>query len=209
MLDAEARAAWASADVYSERLAATLRVAARTQILAERAEAYDVDPVYAILLDLAPYWEASVSASKDLGGTFTAEAGGQVRRLYDENDRGDFNHDFSRVYATLTAHDVPRCGVTLSATGEWWRTEDGDDVAAFGFEAAWRPSECFRTSAGVDYSLYRTDLYAATERFDSYGGFVRARWRASPSWEWDGSVRLEDDDFDTVLTVNLAVRFDF
>jgi len=209
MLNEDARVAWGSADLYSSRLDATFRGSFRTQISQEKAQAYDIDPYYAILLTLEPYWEATLSVSKDVGRCVTVEAGGQVRRLYDQDDEGDFNHDFSRVWATISATDWPAYGWTPAVTGEWWRTEDGDDVAAAGFELAWRPSDCFRASAGVDYSLYRTDLYAVDERFDSYGAYVRARWRSSWRWEWDGSLRVEDDDFDTVVTLNLAVRFEF
>jgi outer membrane receptor protein involved in Fe transport len=61
----------------------------------------------------------------------------------------------------------------------------------------------------VDYSLYRTDLYAAAERYHNYGYYLRARWRPSPRWELDAGVRLDSDDFDDYLTLNLLARWEF
>jgi hypothetical protein len=208
-LDEHPRVAWGSLDVFAPRWDATFRGAFRSQLHSEKEEAYDIDPYYAILLDLEPYWEATLSASKGLGRIWSIEAGGQVRRLYDEDDQGDFNHDFTRAYATLAARDWPRCGWGVALTGEWWHTEDDEDVAAAGFEVDWRPSPRWRASAGLDYALYRTDVYAAEERYDSWGWFVRARYRPSPRWEYSGSVRLETDDFDEYLTVDLAARWEF
>jgi hypothetical protein len=207
-LDDEPRVAWASADLLAPRLDATVRGAVRTQILSEKAQAYDIDPYYAILLEYEPYWEASLSASKGLGRVWAVEAGGQVRRLYDEDDRGDFNHEFTRAYATVSAKDWPARGLGVAVTGEGWRAEDGEDIGAVGFEVEWKPGGCWRATAGMDYALYRTDLYAAEERYDSYGWFLRARWRSS-RWEWDGSLRLDTDDFDTYVTANLSLRFEF
>ena len=45
----------------------------RFQTLKEREQAYDVDPYFAILLDLEPYWEATLSGSKGFGLATTVE----------------------------------------------------------------------------------------------------------------------------------------
>ena len=39
--------------------------------------------------------------------------------------------------------------------------------------------------------------------------YLRARYRPRTSWEFDGGLRLDDDDFDTIWTVNLAARYLF
>jgi hypothetical protein len=208
-LDEDPREAWGSFDLVVPRWAATFRGAFRTQILSEREQAYDIDPYFAILLDLEPYWDASVSASKALGPCVSVEAGAQVRRLYDDDDEGVFNREFTRAYATLATEGRPWRGLGLAVTGEWWSAEDGEDVLAAGFEATWRSGGRWRASAGMDYALYRTDLYAAAERYDAYGWFLRARYRPSACWELDGSLRLDADDFDTYLTVNVSARWEF
>lgn len=208
-LDEEPRRAWGSFDAHAPACDLSVRGSLRTQILTERREAYDVDPFFAVLLDLEPYWEASLSASKGLGDVWTVEAGGQARRLFDRGDRGTFNHDFSRAYATVSARDLPWRCVGLAVTGEWWRSEDGEDVGSFGFEADWRPAGPLRLTAGIDYALYRTDLFTASERYDSYGAFVRARYTDTSGRLWTGSLRADTDDYDVYWTVDLAVRIEF
>ena len=208
-LDADPRRAWGSFDAVSPATGATVRGSFRAQILSEHEQPYDVDPYFAILLDREPFWDATLSASKDLGCVWSVEAGGRVRRLFDRADRGTFNHDFSRAYLTLSARDLPLRCLSLAATGEWWRSEDGEDVGAFGFEAEWKPQGPLRLSAGIDYSLYRTDLFTASERYDSYGAYLRARYTGPSGWGWTTSLRADTDRYDTYWTVDFAVRIEF
>jgi hypothetical protein len=209
MLDEDLRQAWGSADLAIARLDATVRGSVRVQPLKEREQAYDVDPYFAILLDLEPYWEATLSASKGLGPATTVEAGVHLRRLADEDDEGDFNHEFTRLWATATRR-VGRCrDVSVAVTGEWWSAEEGEETAAAGFEVDWRPSPRWRARAGMDYALWRTDLYAAEERTDSYGWYARATYRPGNRWEGDAALRLDTDDYDTYVTFQFAVRWEF
>jgi hypothetical protein len=196
-------------DAALPRWDASVRGSFRVQMLAENEQAYDVDPYFAILTELHPYWEASASASKAFGALSAVEAGAHVRRLQDEDDEGDYNHDFTRGWLTLSRWSDPCRRFGVSATGEWWSTGDGEDVGAAGFAVDWRPGERWRASAGVDYSLWRSDLYAARERYDSYGVFVRARWRPTARWEGDASVRYDTGDEEDVLTVQLTARWEF
>jgi hypothetical protein len=208
-LDEEARKAWGSFDWFVPRWAASFRGTLHVQILSEEEQAYDIDPYYAILLDLQPYWDLGLSASKELGRCASVEAGVQLRRLFEDDDEGAFNHEFTRVYGTLATQHRPWYGLGLAVTGEWWSAEDTEDVVAAGFEVDYRPGGRWRWTAGMDYALYRTDLYAAEERYDSYGWYLRARYDPSPRWHLDGRLRVDTDDFDTYLTVDLAALWEF
>lgn len=208
-LDAEPRRASVSLDAYLARYDATLRAALFTQILNEREQVYDIDPYFAILIDQAPYWDARLSAGKGLTRCLHLEGGLHTRKLYDQADQGVFNREFVTVYGTLSSKGWPWNSLGLALTGEWWSAEAQEDVFALGFEADWRSGRRWRFTAGTDYSLYRTDFYAAAERYHNYGWYLRTRWQPRACWELDGSVRVDDDDFDTYLTVTLAARYEF
>lgn len=207
-LDLDPRVAWGTFNGTWPRHDVAVRGSVRTQILAEKETVYDLDPYYAILLELEPYWEAQLSVSKGLGRVWAVELGGQVRSLYDDDDVGDFNHEFARLYGTLSARDWGASGWSVALTGEWYSTDDGEDIGAAGFEVE-RRRGCWRWTGGIDYALYRTDIYAVEERFDSYGAYLRVRYRPRNRWELDGSLRVDEDDFDTYVTLNLALRYEF
>ncbi len=208
-LDDEPRRASLAGDVFLPRIDATLRAALFTQILHEREQVWDLDPYFAILIDQAPYWDLRVSASKGLSRCLTLEAGVHARALYDQDDETTFNREFVTVHGTLASRGWPWRGLGLALTGEWWSAEDAEDVFAAGFEVDWRRGTRWRFTGGMDYSLYRTDLYAAEERYDDYGWYLRARYKPRARWELDGSLRLDTDDFDTYLTASMAVRYEF
>jgi hypothetical protein len=192
---------------FSPRYDATIRGSFRSQLEWENSLVYDLDPYYAIEQSLAPYWDAHLAVAKALSSCFTLEVGGTGRGLWDDADKGTFNREFARVYATLSADAWPTSCWSLALTADYWAGHD--HVFAGGFEATWKPGGRFRLDAGVDYSLWRTDLYTATERFDSWGGHVRATWAFNSCWKADLSVRVEDDDIDTFVTVQAGVRFEF
>jgi hypothetical protein len=208
-IDDDPRRAWGSLDAYVASIDASVRAFARVQILDEKQEVYDLDPYHAIVLDQEPYWETSLSVSKGIGCASTLEAGLHVRRLFDEDDEGTFNHDFTRAWATFGTAPWGRRGVELSVTGEGWWSGDGEDFGAVGFEAAWAPSPCFRGAVGLDYALYRTDLFTETETEDSYEVYVRARRRLSPHWELGGTLRAEFDRYDTYGTIDVSLGYLF
>jgi hypothetical protein len=203
-LDEDPRRAWGSFDVYSTRMDATLRGSLRTQILSEKAQAYDVDPYFAILSDLEPYWEASLGVEGIRAGRSRRGAGPTPLR---RGHRAPSTTTSRTLTSSLGAGWPSRPWSRRDE--EWWRSEDGEEIGAMGFEAEWKPSVRWRVVAGVDYSLYRTDLYTASERYDSYGGYVRVRHRPTPRWEWAASLRIDTDDYDTYETVDLAVRWEF
>jgi hypothetical protein len=185
----------------------TVRGSARSQLGREHALVFDVDPYFAVVQTLEPYWDAHLAASKGIGECFSAEAGVTLRRLWDEDDEGTFNREFERLHATLSTWRWPARSLSLAVTGEWWWSHD--EATSIGFEAEWKPSRCLKVVLGTDYALYRTDLYTNSERLDSRGWYLRASYGTSERWKADLSVRIEDDDFDTYATIQGGVRFEF
>lgn len=193
---------------FSPRTATTVRGTFRAQLERENELVYDLDPYYAILLALEPYWDGHLAVAKSLSDCVTVEVGGTARRLFDGDDEGVFNREYFRAFATLTLDGRPTSCWTFSWTADYWEADD-EHTFGGGFEARYRPSDRFRVTAGLDYALWRTDLYTASERFDAWGGYVKVTWAPSGCWKADLSVRVDDDDEDTYLTVNLGLRYEF
>lgn len=193
---------------FSPRTSTTVRGTFRAQLERENELVYDLDPYYAILLALEPYWDAHLAAAKSLSDCVTVEVGGTARQLFDGDDEGVFNREFLRAFASLTLEGRPTSCWTFSWTVDYWEADE-DHTFGGGFEARYRPSDRFRFTAGLDYALWRTDLYTASERFDAWGGYVKVAWAPSGCWKAELSVRVDDDDEDTYLTVNLGLRYEF
>jgi hypothetical protein len=207
-VDDDPRELGLSGTAFAPRLNATFRGSFRTQLEQENALAYDLDPYYAIEQTLQPYWDAHFAVSKALSDCTTVEVGATGRALYDDDDEGTFNREFGRFYATLSLDGWPRTCWSFALTGDYWVAQD-EDTFAGAFEARYKPSDVLRLVAGVDYALYRTDVYTANERIDSWNGYVKATYAPWGRWKFDLAVRLEDDDVDTFVTVQAGARFEF
>jgi len=184
-----------------------IRGSFRSLLEEQNALVYDIDAYTAIEQTLFPYWDGHLSASKGFQNRVTVEGGVTARGLWSASDEGTFNREFVRLYATVSRADWPRRDVTLSLTGEYWASHD--DVFSGGFDATWKPSTCFRLSAGLDYALYRTDIYTDTERYDSYGAYARVTFVPARSWKADVTLRFEDDDAGTFFTLQAGLGYDF
>ncbi len=207
-LNEEPRRWGVSFDTYAAPWDASFRGRFESQMLREKQTAYDIDPYFAILETLQPYWDLHLSASKGVGDHVIVEAGGDARRLWRESDQGTFNREFDRGFVTLSTVDWPSCGVGLYVTGEVWDSE-GQRLKDVEGGLDWKPSRCWRFSAGTDYALWRTDLFATAERFDSRGYYIRVVHTPSELWRFDLSLRYEHDSLDDYWTVQAGVRRSF
>lgn len=188
----------------------SVRASFRSQLDDEEATVYDIDPYYAILQELEPYWDGQVAVAKGLGGRWTVEAGVAARELWDQDDEGTFNREYERIWATVSSWRWPCRDVHVALTGEFWHDQSIDQwTESVGGEVEWNPSSRFRLVGGMDYALYRTDIYADAERYDNYGYYLKARYRPNDRWNLDLSVRIDDDDYDTYVTIWAGVGYEF
>ena len=178
-----------------------------SQLESQKAQVYSVDPYFAITETLEPYWDALISASKCFGEHVSVEGGGNVRHLWDSADQGQFNREYERVWATVNAANWPSRNWSAWVTGDWYAGDD--QVGAFGVGVEWKPTKCWRWTAGTDYQLWRTNFYTSTDDYDSRLFYVRGWYTPNDRWRFDTSIQVEDDKMDTFLTFWLGVRFTF
>ena len=167
----------------------------------------ELDPYFAVIQQLERYWTGTFAVTKGIGCFFFVEAGASMRKLFDDTEEGVYNHSFERYHLTLSSDDWLCKGLLLSATGEHW--ESDDNYQSFAFEAEYRCSKKLRFRAGTDYALYRFDLYAAEERQSVQGYYAEVRFKPSRDWRLHLRVRVEDDAFDTYVTVRTGFDLEF
>lgn len=170
--------------------------------------AYDIDPYFAIAQQLEPYWDGSLSVAKGFGNCVYVEVGAAGRQLFDDDDEGRYNREFERYFAAVSIEDIGLKHLDLTVTGEIWEGGE-DDIYTMSFDLEYRPSPCWRGRIGTDFSLYRYDFYADDERIENYGYYVRITHRPNKRWRYDGQIRIDDDDFDTYVTLRLSAELSF
>ncbi len=206
-VDSHPREIGASGLSYLPEHEVSLRGSFKSQLETENALVWDVDAFSALEQTLYPYWDAHLSASKAFQNLVTIEGGVTARGLWDSGDESTYNRQFGRFYGTISRDCFPRRDWTLSLTGEYWASHD--DVFSGGFDATYRPSTCFRLSTGIDYALYRTDIYSGTERYDSYDLYARVTFVPAASWKAHVSFIAEDDSEGTFFTLQAGLAYEF
>ncbi len=176
----------------------------------QKQESITFDPLYAPALEHHPYWQASLLASKGTGENFGVDAGADLRRLKDEEDRSDFNHGFERYFITLYVYDLVADGLEISATGEVWDSEDQVElIQTYGADVSYEASENLKTSAGTYYALYEYDYYLDREEEQARTYYARVRYHRRQGLGFGLSYEYEENRFDdfSVLKADIKCLF--
>lgn len=184
--DATLRATWADAEAD-----ASVSVFLYRLIEPQNTLALELDPFTSALLELAPYWEARVSASKGFGEGFRLDAGFDTRRLADGEEESTFNHELDRAYVSASLARLP-LELELTFTGETWDGGD-DDFYTWGADVTRRFGKQQRVSVGTTYALYKVDLFQQSEREDVRTTYARWRVTRAEGLGWDLGYEYEDD----------------
>jgi hypothetical protein len=173
----------------------------------QRDYAIEFDPFYNAALEYHPYLQTRVLVGKGIGEYVTVDGGAEVRRLKDPADEGDFNHNFQRFFVTPTVQGVGLKGLSVSLTGEIWKSDD--EIRSWGADVTQKFTEALRGSVGTYFSLYKYDYYSATERDDVRTYYLRLRYKLAKDLRLDGGYEYEHSSVDTIQTLRLGVIWDF
>ncbi|MEZ5962396.1 MAG: hypothetical protein R3F56_00995 [Planctomycetota bacterium] len=168
----------------------------------------ELDPFYSSLLEYRPFWQLGASVAKGLAEHVRLDVGGDVRRVRDDADIGTFNRDYERYHATLSLDELLAQGLTVSATGDLWRS-GGQDVSSFGFDVTQEIAKKWRASAGTYYALYKYDLFFNRESDHVRTYFARVRYKASDDLLGSFAYEFEDNDLDQFHSLRLDVTWRF
>ena len=159
------------------------------------AFASEFDPFFETLQTFEPYNQFRFLFSKSLAENLRVDLGGDLRRLDDSGDEGQYNHDYDRGFATLVISDMATKGLDLSLTGDAWESDD-QDIRTWGIDLAYTPDVKWRMSLGSAYALYKFNVFQDEERDDVRTWYTRVRRVLSAAWTVELDYAYEDDDFD-------------
>ena len=168
----------------------------------------ELDPFFSATQSLFPYQQFGFLGSQGLWEHLDLRLGMDVRRVREAADRGTFNHDYQRVFATLALHDALVKGLTLSATGDWW-DGNGEDIDTWGADADYRFNDALTVSGGSYYSLYKFDLQLNEEIDHVRTYYARTRYKYSKQLTFDLAFELEDNDLDKFYTLRMGATWKF
>jgi len=166
---------------------------------------------YDIVGTTSEFQSFDIKLRKFLGEHYAVDVGYYDRRLIDGGDESSFNRDYSRLYASFDVADLLIRRLTLSLTGEYWKTGDST-YRSGGLEATYvlkKRKRKGKLSAGTYYSLYKYDYYDERgERDDVRTYYARAVVPIGGHFSADGKYEYENgnDDFHSFT---LGMRYDF
>lgn len=170
--------------------------------------ANELDPFTSSTYQLNPYKQGRFLISKGFGESLVLEAGADVRRVSNDADQAEYNHDFERYHFSSTFLDLGETGVDVTVTGESLRSTDTDtDTWALDFEK--ELTDGTRLNLGSDYALYKYDQFLDAERDNvrSYYVGLRHAWRDNVTMDLD--YVYEKDDLDEYNTIRIGMRWSF
>lgn len=174
----------------------------------QRSQVLELDPFFNALQELFPYWQLGAIVSKGLTDQIDVDAGADLRRVSDNADIGTFNRDYERWYFSVSLRDVWLEGLTLTATADYWNSDE-QDVHTWAGELSQRCSQSLTFSAGSYYSMYKFSLFSNAERDHVRTYYTRLRCSASRATELDFAYEFEQTDLDDfqVLRMGFTWRF--
>jgi hypothetical protein len=162
------------------------------QLLTAQAQhTIEFDPFYESLLELFPYGQARALVSKAFGDAWVLEGGVDVRRVLDQDDVGQFNRNFDRLFATASWLEGLPWDLQASVTVDSYDSQD-DEVLTAGADLSRYFGEADRATIGTYYSLYKYDIAQNEERDDVRTWYVGLRHRLDDARRLDGRYEYED-----------------
>lgn len=172
------------------------------------ALSYPLDPYSSILMELQPYIDLTVRASKGFGSFFSIDAAFTSRELAEHGTETTYNHEFRRVELAPTLRNWPGDGVLLRFAWDYWNSTE-DDFSTLGGDLAIPLHRDITFSFGSSYALYVIDAFTGEERERARLYTFALRWQTTPASCIDARFTLEESDIDTFHILEVGFRHAF
>jgi len=172
------------------------------------ALSYPLDPYASFLMDLQPYVDLTLRASKGFGSNFSIDAAFTARELVGDGVETTYNHEFRRVEIAPTLRDWPGPGVLLRLTWDYWNSTE-DDFSTLGGDLSIPLHRDITFSFGSSYALYVIDAFTGEERERARLYTFGLKWQTTPSSCIDLRFTLERNDIDTFHILEMGFRHAF
>lgn len=207
-LDGEARDLVLRHDGSYANATATTSLTYRELVTAQRSQVTDLDPFSPILLTQAPYRQLEAMATCALDEQWTVTLGGDARQLRDDADEGQFNREYSRLWAGPSVQRLFGQDLVFSVQGEYWDATDGTFRTVSG-DLRWRPTPTTTATLGSSYARFGYDTFDGLERDHVRDWYLRLQYRPRPSLRLDAGLELQDNDVDRYVHVRAGATWTF
>ncbi len=172
------------------------------------ALSYAIDPYASFLMDLQPYLDVRLRASKSFGDVFWIDASYTARRLVREGVETAYNHEFNRFEVTPRLTNWPMDGLSLSVSADFWNSP-ADRFWTVGGDVAWAVHRDVTLSGGSSYALYSLDSFTGEEhdRVRIYYGALR--WKVTQGSFFEVRYTFEESVIDRFRIVEFGFRHAF
>ncbi len=145
--------------------------------------------------NLQAFTEFTGTVYKGLGKHFALQAGGSLRQLDTYQVSRAYNQGYMRGFATVTLMDLIVHGLTLSATGDYYRGQNNDLKNNY-FGGTFSATQKFledriRATVGSTYYYYAYDLYNGIESNNVQNYYAQLRAKLSGGLEGRLGYRFE------------------
>ena len=207
-LDGEERDVRVAASWLADEQELIVRLSVYRLLATQRQRVIELDPFYESLLELVPYTQARVLVSRSFTDTWNLEGGVDLRRVDDDEQVGQFNRNFDRVFATVSVFRGLPLNLEGSFTADSYHSS-GNDVRSLGAELTRRLGERGEATLGTYYSLFTYDLFQNEERDNVRIWFARFRREQSQRRTLDLRYEFENSDQGEFHTLRIGLKWQF
>ena len=160
-----------------------------------------------------PFTQAGFTLQKGFGEHWNIFGGFSMRRLDDNQIASAFNHGFERVFLSISSLNVLFEGLTLQASGDYYRGEDNalqNDNFGGSFQATQQLlSQRLELTGGTAHYLYRFNLFSGNESTNVQTYFVKTRAKLMNALKGEIGYEFENDDFNNFHAVDARLIWSF
>jgi hypothetical protein len=169
------------------------------------ALSYALDPYASFLMELQPYLDLSVRASKSFGAVVSLDAAFTSRQLVRNGVETTYNHEFKRVEISPMAR---LDAFTVRASADYWNSP-GNNFWTLSGDVSWSLHRDIVLSAGSSYALYSIDSFTGEERERVRTYSIGLKWSVSRGSSIDARFTLEDGSAGTFRVLEFGFRHAF
>jgi hypothetical protein len=167
---------------------------------------YALDPYAAFLMDLQPYLDVSVRASKAFGQAFSFDLLFTSRQFVRNGVETTYNHEWKRVEFSPMVR--PWDDLSLRVSADYWNSS-GNDFWTVSGDLSWSLHRDILLSAGSSYALYSVDAFTGEEHDRVRAYTLSIKWKVSKQSSIDARFTLEDNDVGRFRILEVGFRHAF
>jgi len=170
------------------------------------ALSYALDPYASFLMDLQPYLDLVLRASKSFGEAVSLDASFTARQLVRNGVETTYNHEFKRFELAPTVNPFETLSLRVSA--DYWNSSASDFWTISG-DLSWSLHRDIVLSAGTTYALYSIDAFTGEEheRVRSYS--LALKWKVTKASSIEARFSFEKNSVDSFRVLEVGFRHAF